>query len=205
MKDSNFDSYTLEDETDDKGVKRYTMWRLIPLIMTVPSQGWSLTRHNGPAPDIATLRFLLPVSLISGGAEFLSLLYPGAQPFTSILVAAVITFVSFFIGYYLALVFAKLFIPKEARGFPSTDYGKLLTMAGVGTLAIFHFLFKALPMFDFIIEFFPIWTIFLVFRGMKYADIPPEKWAFSMGVMCVVIICSPVVVEWVLAIIDPIG
>lgn len=190
----NFESYRIEDEEHE--MKGKTLWKLILRVMTMPTSGWDRIKQHGPTPEIASLRFLLPVSLLSGGSEFFSLLYePGEKELASVLVAGVISFFSFFLGYYLAIIFAKIFLPKIARYFPSTRYGRLLTMTGVATLAIFHLLYKALPMFDFVIEFLPIWTIFLVFKGMQISGVPPEKSAFSMGVMCLVIIACPVLIE----------
>lgn len=177
--------------------RRLTMWSIVPRVMTMPNYGWTLARDHGPLAEVAVLRFLLPLSLISGGAEFFSLLYPNAPSFTGALVGAVVMFCSFFLGYYIALVMAKLFLPREERGFPHSQYGRLLAMTGVATLAIFHILFKLLPMFDFIIEFFPLWTIFLLYKGMKIADVPQEKWTVSLAVVCLAVICSPPLVEWI--------
>lgn len=200
MKEENFESYSIEDDEEEgRTVKRLTMWSLMPRIMSAPSSGWQRTLEKGPSADIAVIRFLLPMALLSGGSDFFSLLYSVQASLEGVLVSGVISFCSFFLGYYMALVFAKVFLPKEDKGFPNTNYGRLLTMAGVATLAIFHILFKALPMFDFIIEFFPLWTIFLIYRGMKIAELRSDKSTFVLGVMCMVIICSPVLVEWVLS------
>ena len=196
---SDFENYRIEDE-EEKDIKRITLWSVILRVMTMPTSGWERVKKRGPSPDIASLRFLLPVSLLSGASEFFSLLYqPGQVEFAGIMVAGVISFFSYFLGYYLSLLLAKLFLPKVARYFPSTDYGKLVAMTGVSSLAIFHLVYKALPIFDFILEFLPIWTIFMVFKGMQIAGIEPEKAAFSMGVMCLVVIASPVLLESILS------
>lgn len=193
---SDFENYNLEDE--ENGGKRQTLWSLFPYVLTMPTSGWERVKKCGPPPDVALLRFLLPISILSGASELFTLIYQAGQhEFPDILVTGFIFFASYFLGYYLALVFAKIFLPKAAKFFPSSAYGKLLTMTGVATLALFHMLYKILPFFDFIIEFFPIWTIFLIFKGMRYSDITPEKNALSMGVMCVVTIACPEMVEWV--------
>lgn len=195
--DNPFDNYKIDDEIEEKGGGHITMWQALPYLMTMPTKGWEMIKRHGPTPEIATLRFLLPICLLAGGAEFFSLLYPNQLTFTSTLVNAVVELCSFFLGYFMALVLAKLFLPGDAKFFPSSDYGKLLTMAGVATLAFFHILLMALPMFDFLIEFLPLWTIFITYKGMNFAEIDKERSAFSMGVMCVVIICSPVLIEWI--------
>ena len=196
MKEENFESYSLEEEENEECL---TMWSILPRIMAMPQSGWELCKLSGPVPEIAVLRFLLPLCLLAGGAEFMAMLYQVQLTFEGVLVNAVISFFSFFLGYYIAVVLAKVFLPKDAKEFITSKYGRLMAIAGVSTLAFFHILFQSLPMFDFIIEFFPLWTIFLIFKGMQIADVPKEKAAFSLGVMCLAIISSPYLVEWALS------
>lgn len=195
MKEENYESYIIEDDEKDDA-PRLTMWSIIPRVMVTPESGWDLARRKGPSPDIATLRFLLPFCLVTGASNFLCYLYPGQHTFAGILVGAVITFCSFFLSYYVSVLCEKLFLPKEARDFPFTQYGKLLTMTGVASLAFFHILTQALPMLDVILEFLPLWTIFIVYSGMKNAGYVYDKQIYIVGVICIVIVCSPVLVEW---------
>lgn len=178
---------------------RYTMWRISPRILTMPTVGWEMVASRGPKPEIAVLRFLLPLSLAAAGSEFFAILYKSELSFTSLLVQAVIIFSSFFIGYYLSLVLAKIFLPRDAKDFPSTPYGKLLIMTGVASLAFFMVLEKALPMVDFILEFLPLWTVYILYKGMTMVVVSGDKQTFSIGVICVVVISSPVIVEWFLS------
>lgn len=191
-----FESYNIEEE---KVARRHTMWSLVPRIMVSPLSGWEATRKSGPNPVVAILRFLLPICLLAGGSEFFTLLYQVQVSLPDLMVNSVVVFFSYFLGYYISLLLAKLILPAVSKDFPLTDYGRLLTTASIGTLAFYRILFQAFPMFDFIIEFFPLWTVFLIYKGMKIADIDPDRSAFSMGVMCVVIICSPSLVEWILS------
>lgn len=192
----NFESYNIEDD-DEKPGRETTMWALMPGIMISPARGWARAKTEGPEPDLATIRFLLPLCLAAGASEFFALIYHVQLSLADLLVNAVINFCAFFLGYYIAIVLCKLLLPKDTRNFPTTRFGRLMTMAAIATLAIFHILFEALPMFDFIIEFFPLWTVFILYKGLGTADISHEKFAYSMGVICVVIICSPPLVEWV--------
>lgn len=200
MKEEDFESYVIEDDEEPAGDpgKKYTMWNIVPKVMVFPNIGWPLAQKSGPAPEIAIIRFLLPISILSAVSDFISYLYPGSNNFTTTLVGAVITFCSFFLGYYLALVLSKILLPKEARDLPSSSYGKLMTIAAIGTLAFFNILMQALPMFDSILEFLPIWTVYVIYTGMKYAKIETDKTVYAIGVVCVAVICSPVIVEWIL-------
>lgn len=196
MKES-FDSYVVEDDEEEIG-PHYTMWSIVPQSMFMPSRAWNKARTAGPQHEIATIRFLLPVCLAAAGADFISLLYPGQHSITGIVVGAVVTFIAFFLGYYLALVISKIFLPREAKDFPSSNYGKLVTMGGISTLALFHILSKALPMFDFFIEFLPLWTIYILYEAMKRAGIQSERYIFAVGVVCIAVICAPILVEWLM-------
>ena len=194
----NFNSYVIED--DDDVEKRYTLWSIVPQAMINPAKGWRKGRFYGPMPEIAIIRFLIPLCIIAGVSDFFTLLYPGQYTFAGILLESVITLCSYFIGYFLALVLSRILLPGNSRHLPSTDYGKLLIMGAMGTLAFFHVLIKALPMFDFLLEFLPLWTIFIVFEGVKQVDKQEgDKALFAIGLLCVIIICSPILVEWVLA------
>lgn len=193
---ADFENYIIEDE-DEKRAPRLTMWSIVPRIMIMPASGWALARKNGPSPEIATIRFLLPMSLAAGISNFFTYFYPGRNSFTTVLVGAVITFCSFFLAYYIALLLQKLFLPKEGRDLPATSYGKLLTMTGIGTLALFHILTQALPMLDVILEFLPLWTIFLLYTGLKNTGVNNEKFVYALGVVCIVVVCSPYLVEWI--------
>lgn len=222
MMNENFESYSIEDEesystenkescsTEDKEEsqqpRRLTMWSIVPHIMITPAQGWETVKECGPMPEIATIRFLLPLCLLTGFSVFFSALYPQYNSFSSdesaftvLLVNGVVQFCAFFIGYYLALVMAKLFLPKDVRTLPSSRYGRLLIMTGVASLAFFHVVYEAFPMLDFILVFLPLWTIFILFKGMERAEERSEKHILAIAVVCLVTIAGPTITEWVLA------
>lgn len=203
-----FENYNIEDEEIGEGEQKLrplTMWTILPVIMTMPAAGWKKLTLQGPSPELATIRFFLPLCILSGASVFFSLFYPGIglsaeeNPFTILLVNAVIQFCSFFIGYYMALVMAKVFLPKEDRWISSSSYGKLLIMTGVATLAIFHILFEAFPMLDFILVFLPLWTIFIQFRGLEHTEFRSDKRILAIAVICLVTITGPTLIEWLLA------
>ena len=196
-KDTEFDSYVLEDDAEE--IRHYTMWSLIPRTMVMPASGWQRTFENGPLPEIAVIRFLLPMCILSGLSEFFVYFYQVQLSFSSVLVSAVIIFCSFFIGYFLALLLAQIAMPKEARQFAGTDTAKLMIMTGIGTLALFHILFMALPMFDFILEFLPLWTVYILYEGMRKNKVSETKQTYATAALCVAVICSPMLIEWLLA------
>lgn len=191
------DSYILEDDEELK--KTYTMWNLVPRIMVMPTSGWKRLMDHGPLPEVAGIRFLLPLCILSALAQFFVYAYNVQLVFADVLVGAVITFCQFFLGYFLALVLLKLALPKDTDDFADTQFARLMIMTGIGTLAFFHILFMALPMLDFILEFLPLWTVYILYEGMRIKTVSPSKQSYAIGAVCVIVICAPFAIEWLLA------
>ena len=196
MKKEDIDSYVIED--DEKPVNIYTMWSIVPRIMVMPGPGWKRLWNHGPLPEVAGVRFLLPLSILSGASEFFVYLYQVQLVLADVLVSAVIQFCSFFLGYFLSLLLMKLAMPKDSKEFVDSHYAKLMVMTGIGTLALFHIIFMALPMFDFIIEFFPLWTVYILYEGMRQKHVSQSMQLYATGALCVIVICAPFLVEWIL-------
>lgn len=192
----NIDSYVIED--DGKPVRTFTMWSLVPRIMVMPGSGWQRLWYHGPLPEVAGIRFLLPLCILSGLSEFFVYLYQVQVVFSDVLVSAVIQFCSFFLGYFLSLLLLKFAMPKDSEGFSDTPYARLMLMTGIGTLAFFHVLFMALPMFDFILEFLPLWTVYILYEGMRQKKVSESKQMYATGVVCFIVICAPFLIEWLL-------
>lgn len=190
------DSYVIED--DGKPVRLETMWSLVPRIMAMPGSGWKRLRDHGPLPEVALVRFLLPLCVLSGVAEFFVYLYQVQLSFADILVSAVIQFCSFFLGYFLSLLMLKVLMPKDAEGFVETQYAKLMIMTGIGTLALFHVVFMALPMFDFVLEFLPLWTVYILYEAMRQKKVSESKQLYATGAVCFTVISAPFIIEWLL-------
>lgn len=201
-----FDNYKVDDEEEeDISSPQYTLWQIVPRIMVSPQSGLKKLRQNGPSPELAAARFLLPLCLLTGFSAFFSYLYPGQivsfaeeNNFSVILVNAVVQFCAFFLGYYVAVLMARVFLPKGIRYFTSTKYGKLLTMTAIGTLAFFHIVCKALPMFDSFLVFLPLWTIFIIYKGMEPIAFDSDKKLLAIGTMCLITIVSPTLIAWIL-------
>lgn len=174
-----------------------TMWSLVVRIMVMPPSGWERTMQYGPQPDVAVWRFLTPICLLSGASAFLSRFYYPDLPSSILMVNAVITFCSMFLGYFLSLVIARLCLPADGRGFMDTPYAKLLCMTGIATLALYKILESAFPMLDVLIAFLPVWTIYLLYEGLKITVVSPRKQTFAVCAVCAAVICSPVLLEWI--------
>ena len=196
-REDNFEEYTIQDEEEqDNYLTLPQIWRALLKAMVMPSAGWKQLHNSQIKPENIVVGFLLPISLLAAASDLFSLLYEMELRFTDLLVGMVITFFTYFLGYYIAVLIARIFMPKADKGFPMTGYGRLLIIDCVAALAVIHVIYQALQIFDFMIEFFPLWTVYMLYKGMNYAKIDSNKATFSLGVMCVAVISSPVLINW---------
>lgn len=204
-KEDNFEEYSLEDEEEKPTTLSLPqIWLKMTQAIIMPSSGWIQLHKSEIRPEKAVLYFLLPISFLASLSDFFTLLYEIDVKYTDLLVGIVITFFSFFLGYYVALLIAKLFLPVADKEFPHTNYGRILTIGCVGALALIHILDEALPMFDFIIEFFPLWIVFMLYKGLGLSNLHENKFSYCLGVLSVAIISSPFLIEWFFSLFSPI-
>lgn len=196
-KEDNFEEYTIQDEEEQrKPLTLPQIWLALLKAMVMPSTGWKQLNDNEIKPESVVVGFLLPLSVIAAFSNFFSLIYELDLRFTDLLVGIVITFFTYFLGYYIAVLIAKIFLPKQDRGFATSNYGRILILDSMGALAIIHIIMEALQLFDFVIEFFPLWTVYMLYKGMAFAKVDSNKATYSLGVMCVAVISSPVLINW---------
>lgn len=204
MKEDNFEEYSIEDEEEQTTLTLPQLWRCILLAILLPASGWSALKKTGGKPERGITAFLLPVCILAALSTLFRLVYDKSSDVTDILIGIVVTFFSFFLGYFIVILIAKLFFPAHEKNFPSSDYGRWLSLTCIGTLALIYILSQALPMFDFIIEFFPLWTVYMLYKGMELAGLDRNKSTYDLGVMCVAVISSPFIINWFLSILNPI-
>lgn len=206
MKEDNFEEYSIEDEEDDKkpsSPQSSSIWNLLLKTMVMPSSGWKEIKTKEIRSESVSLAFFLPFCIIASLSDFFTVFYEVRHNYAELFVEIITTFFTFFVGYYICVLIAGVFLPHDDKPFATSNYGKIVQMAGITSLAIYHILYEAFPFFDFIIEFLPIWTVYLVYKAMALADIKSNKATYSLGVICVGIIGSPVLVEWLLSLITP--
>lgn len=199
----NFEEYSLEDEEESGSMTLFRLWKAVFTAIAMPASGWKLIKERMVTPEAVAMKFLLPVSILAAGSVFFGLIYDVSVHFTDLLVDMVVTFFTFFLGYYISILIARIFMPAADRGFPMTDYGRKMASVSVGTLALINILYNAVPLFDFIIEFFPLWLVYMLYKAMNLADIDRNKSTYSLGVMCVSVICSPILIEWFFSLFTP--
>lgn len=199
-----FEEYSLEDEEEQSHPMALPqIWLTLLKAMIMPSQGWKKIRESDLKPDSAVIGFLLPMSLLAAISNLFSIIYDIDLKYTDLLVGMVVSFFTYFLGYYIAVLIARIFVPTAVRDFPMSNYGRNLITGCMGTLAMIHIIYEAFQLFDFVIEFFPLWIVFMLYKGMSQVNTDSNKATYTLGVMCVAVISSPVLIEWFFSFFTP--
>lgn len=172
------------------------LWSLMAKIMISPIEGWKDLRRNKITPDSVGFGLFLPIVTIAALSDFILLIYDPHIEVLKVIFNCIITFVSFFIGYFISGFLAKLLLPSPVKPLPFSNFGKCMAMISIATLALFHVLGELLPIFEPIFYFLPLWTVYIIVKGMKFVRISENRSTYTLGVMCVTIVGSPIFVEW---------
>ena len=76
------------------------------------------------------------------------------------------------------------------------DIGKQLVMVGMSTLALFSSIIQFLPMIEPVLVFLPIWTIYIIFKGVRIIRVPDDVENSTTGYLCLLIILTPIFWNW---------
>lgn len=182
-----------ERETDPKR----DPWSLLFKIMISPVEGWKDLRRSGLTPDNVGFGLFLPLSILAALSDFITLIYDPHIGWINVIVNSLLTFISYFFGYFIAGFASKILLPKRMKEFLYTNFGKAFAMFSISTLALFHILLEILPIFEPIFYFLPLWTVYIIVKGMKFVKIQEDKSSYTLGVVCVTIVGAPIFVDWI--------
>ena len=92
----------------------------------------------------------------------------------------------------------ELLLPAEMTKKFDCDYGKSYFIVALTTITLFSILKDLLPMLWPILFFLPIWTMYLMFKGVRFFKFEEHReWKFYLYAVAGVI-GMPLIIEWVL-------
>ncbi len=89
-------------------------------------------------------------------------------------------------------------LPSKSRDIIKKDIGKQFVMLAMSSLAIFWIFIQIMPMLEPVLVFLPLWTIYLIYKGVRILRVPEEVENSTTGLLCMLIIGIPVLWNWVL-------
>lgn len=222
-KSSNQDSYSIEDDDEGEGEEEHESeyisdddsdtppeaeaesasgqipaWRQMLGIMINPVEGWkSIRRSRRPVENVAKDCFY-PLIAMAAASCYLECFWNKKVSINQATIEAITVFTAFFFGNFMVLMLIKFFFPSALREIADSDYCKTYVMYNLSTLALFFIAYEAFPMVKPVLEFLPLWTIYLTLRGARFFLFPKEKQSLLNTLLCIFVLGAPIIVYWVM-------
>ncbi len=194
------DEYSEEEEDDEEeeehGKGGVSVFGLLLKTMFSPVEGWKAVRREKISPETAQRECFYPLLAIYAVSKFAILAYSAKADLSEVLVSAVTSFVSFFFGYFCAVILLRHLLPKESAKTFDTDFGKNLVVLSLSSLCLFFILTELLPMLWAVLIFLPLWTVYMICRSTKFIKIQEDRQLLTIALMNLIIIGTPILLEW---------
>ena len=199
----NFAQYSDEErieetnQTESDGKTKSPFGALLH-IMFNPVEGWKSIRRSTLSVEALQSGCFYPLLAILAVSKFADYFYSVNVSLSALVSEAVVAFVAYFFGYYCIQLVLSWFLSKGIYEKFNCNYGKLYLIIGLSTLVLFNILTDVLPMLWPILIFLPIWTLYLMFKGVRFFKFPQSGEMVFFVLAGVATIGVPLLLEWVL-------
>lgn len=185
-----------KDPTDHKKKKTSPFLLLLSILMT-GTAGWKELRRARMTPEKTAAGCLYPLAALAAVCKFADWFNKPEFNLSETLVGAASIFASFFFSYFAVIVICRLLFPYDTKQKTETPYFKQIVQYALSSLALFSIPSEILPILEPITVFLPIWTAFIVTKGIRFLMIPDQFHNRCMVTLIVTAIVTPYFFIWV--------
>lgn len=199
----NFAAYTDEEREEEesepieKGKERSVIGMMFR-IMFNPVEGWKSLRRSKADVEKFQSGCFYPLLALLAVSTFADFFYSVDVSLSHVVTQAVVTFVAFFFGYFCIQMLLMWILPKDMTEKFDSEYGKKYLIISLSSLAFFGIFTNLLPMLWPILIFLPIWTLYFMFKGVRFFHFAPNQEMKFYIYAAVSVIGMPVLIDWVL-------
>ena len=197
----NYASYDDEErEADEKEevseVKFASAIGMLFKIMFNPIEGWKKLRRSKISLEALQSGCFYPLLALLAVSKFAEFFYSVNVSLTQVVSQAVIAFVSFFFGFFCVQMLLGWLLPNDMVEKVEDKFGKEYTVVGLSTLALFAIVTNLFPMIWPILIFLPIWTLYILFKGVRFFKFLINQEMKFYILSCIAIIGVPMLIDW---------
>lgn len=201
MKDNNendIDNINLSagDESDEKQKPGNALTYLFDILFT-GTAGWKRLRRSRLAPEQTAAGCFYPILALVAVCRFADWFYLPEFDISATLIQAASIFASFFFSYFAVQVVCRLLFPAEAKSKTETPYFKILVQYSLASLALFWLPTELLPVLEPLAVFLPIWTIFIITKGVRFLRFPENHTNRCLITLIVATVAMPYAFMWI--------
>lgn len=168
---------------------------LLNILMT-GTAGWKDLRRSRLTPEQTAAGCFYPIVALVSVCRFADWFYLPEFNLSTTLVSAVSIFASFFFSYFAVQVVCRWLFPYAAKAKTDTPYFKLIVQYALASLALFWIPAEVLPILEPLTVFLPIWTAFIVTKGIRFLRLPEQHINRCMVTIVVTVIVMPYLFMW---------
>lgn len=169
---------------------------LLLKLLANPIEGWKDVRRKRVTVENAQKNCFYPLIAIMAISHFATLFYSSRVTISQLVIEAVTSFVGYFAGYFCIMILLKLLLPREAERSVDTTFGKVFVILNLSSLCLFFTAMELLPMLWPVLIFLPLWTVYVICRGTRFFRFPENKTILCIGLMSLLIVGIPSLLEW---------
>jgi len=148
---------------------------LFHLILS-PSRGWEDVAQYDPDPQRLMTSGLYPVFAMAAVSVFIAGFYDQSFTFVGLLQRSIITFVQYFISYYIAQFVFAMFIRRYAvDGEVSDSRVGVFISIGLGLMAVLAVIMNCLPVELSLVQFLPVYVAVILWKGASYLNVRDDR------------------------------
>ncbi|MDE6856194.1 MAG: hypothetical protein K2J34_07010 [Muribaculaceae bacterium] len=180
----------------EKHKRRHTPFLLLLNILMTGTAGWKDLRRARLKPEQAASGCFYPIIALASACRFAEWFYLPEFNLSAPLIGAASVFASFFFSYFAVQVFCRWLFPAPTKGKTETSFFKLMVQYALSSLALFWIPAEILPILEPFTVFLPIWTAFIITKGIRFLLIPEQHHNRCMVTIVVTIIVMPYFFMW---------
>ncbi len=195
MNDTHFDNDSKPEtpEVSESGNGSPSPMMLVLKTIATPVEGWkALKRAHIPTDRLASQTFY-PLLAVAAASCFANFIYDPDAELTGTLTEAVVEFIRYFLGYF-AVIWACRLLPEEINLRIGMPFGRNFVMTAMSSLVIWSVLIEWLPMAAPVLSFLPLYTVYMIFKGVKFLRIPENRLTLAASVISVVTLVAPYII-----------
>lgn len=185
----------LSTHKDNKKLAHTPFLLLLNILMT-GTAGWKDLRRSRLSPEQTAAGCFYPLIAIASVCRFSDWFYQPEFVLSNTLVSAVSVFASFFFSYFAVQVVCRWLFPMAVRSKTESPYFKLMVQYALSSLALFQIPSEVVPFLETITVFLPIWTAFIITKGIRFLVIPEQYSNRCMVTIVVTVIVIPYLFIW---------
>jgi hypothetical protein len=176
---------------------------LIQLIIS-PAKGWEDIAAVGSEPRKICADGFYPLLGIAACSVFIQMLYPLSASLVAYIQQAIITFAKFFISYFLSSYIFSFSLKKIVDGAdPNEKKYNTFIIYNISLLALITIIANSLPMEHPIVQFLPVYVLFVMWMGGRYLVIKSGCELKFIVLSAVAILLPPAILGYLFNLILP--